>query len=109
MKTVFIHFWLLQWDHPYRQTPFLIDELINYWQEMLTKTLLMCNDNTKSLIVDVTPELIDIRTQTEYLQNFIDQVKLARPDLKIFLIFKFQVCQKISCIPVLQNTKTIRM
>lgn len=88
MTTVFIHFWLLQSSESDK-------ELSEYWQEKLKKTLSQCKDDTKSLILDVTPELIDMRTQIENLQNFIDQVKHARPELKIFLIFNESIVENV--------------
>ena len=80
MSTVFIHFWQLT-------SSFSDEKLTWYWQERLATTMSQCDNSTRSLILDVTPEHIDMRTQAEHLQNFIDHVKRVRPTLRIFLIF----------------------
>ena len=80
MNTVLVHFWLLQ-------SIYSDEELLNYWQEQLEETLSQCSNNTTSLILDVTPELIDMKYQTNNLQNFVNQVKIVNPQLRIFLIF----------------------
>jgi len=80
MNTVLVHFWLLQ-------SIYSDEELLNYWQEQLEETLTQCGNNTTSLILDVTPELIDMKYQSNNLQNFVNQIKIVNPQLKIFLIF----------------------
>ena len=79
MKQVFIQFWLL---------PTIADEgLDNYWQQQVEETLAQCSNDTSSLFLNTALEIIDINKQTSYLQNFVNQVKTANPQIKIFLVF----------------------
>ena len=79
MKQVFIHFWLL---------PTIADkEILTYWKQQLEETLSQCSNDTRSLFLNTSQEVIDVKKQTNNLQNFVNQVKTANPQIKIFLIF----------------------